>query len=332
MAAVAPARSPGVAPTGPPILVCNRPAAPTGPGAIVNEQVAAQIVAAGRLAYVATAAEAAAAAPGATILLRGSARFYQDLLRSLARRTNRPRVVLWHLEPLPPPVGAPFATGLPSLRELVKIALRDDRVTDPRVNLRDLVRHVGVVDVVAATSRAKVETLAEHGIPAVFAPLGAPELVECGCERDIDVLFVGDLRLPRRRRALRRLRRAGLQVATYGDWSQRGLWGEERERVLCRTRVMLNISRHPGNQAGGRLLLGMRHGVVVVSEPIYRPEPFVPGVHYAEAALGEIPDVVRRLLADDEARGELARAARELCLQETEARAVARLLEAVDAA
>ncbi len=300
---------------------------------MADERIAALIAGAGREAHAATVAEAAAAEPGATVLLRGSARFYLGLLRALAHRRSRPRVVLWHLEPLPLPAAAPYGVGRLSLRELAKIALRDERVTDPRVSLRDLVRYVerGVIDAVVATSRAKVETLAERGIDAALVPLGSQPLVDCSTERDLDALFLGDLNVPRRRRAVRQLRRAGLEVATYGAWSRRGLWEDEREQVLCRTKVMLNLSRYPGDLAGSRLLLAMRHGAAVVSEPVYRPDPYVPGVHYVEATLAEMPDAVRGLVEDGARRRELIEAGRERCLRYTERDAVARLLEAVDA-
>lgn len=288
---------------------------------------------AGRDARVATVADAAAAERHAVLLLRGSARFYDGLLRALGERTSRPRVVLWHLEPLPLPTPAPYGRlGPPSVRELAKIALRDSRVTDPRVALRDLVRHYrrGVIDAIVATSLAKVETLAEHGIQAAFVPMGSQPLVDCVGERDLDAVFVGDMRVPRRRLAVWRLRRAGLDVAAYGAWSSRGLWGDERKRVLCRTRIMLNLSRYPGNHAGSRLFLAMRHGAVVVSEPMYRPDPYVPGVHYVEATLNEMPGAVRALLDDEERRSEIAEAGRELCTRHTEAGAVMDVLAALD--
>jgi hypothetical protein len=332
VAAAAASRKTGAEHLDGPVLVCIRPSGPTGQGAEVEERIAAHNLAAGREAQAATVAEAAAAGPEATLLLRGSARFYNRLLRALGERTSRPRVVLWYLEPLPLPATAPFGVGLPSIRELTKVALRDTRVIDPRVGLRDLVRHVrgGVIDAIVATSLGKVETLAEHGIPASFVPMGSQPLVDCGGERDLETVFVGDIRVPRRRLAVWRLRRAGLDLRVHGAWSRRGLWGDERERVLCRTRVMLNVSRYPGNHAGSRLFLAMRHGAVVVSEPMYRPDPYVPGVHYVEATIDEMLDAVRGLLEDEARRNEIAQAGRELCLRHTEAGAVMQVLAALD--
>ena len=49
-----------------------------------------------------------------------------------------------------------------------------------------------------------------------------------GIERDIDVLFLGEMRAPGRRRAVRRLRRSGIHVEAMGDYRNPSLWGEKR--------------------------------------------------------------------------------------------------------
>ena len=70
---------------------------------------------------------------------------------------------------------------------------------------------------------------------------------------------------------------------------------------MNRTRIFLNVSRQPGQFSGERLVIGMANRALVLSEPIYRPTPFVPGVHYLEAALDSWPELVESLLADEEA-------------------------------
>jgi hypothetical protein len=179
---------------------------------------------------------------------------------------------------------------------------------------------------------AQAETLAEHGVHADVVPIGsgARHCVDLGLERDIDVLFLGALEVPRRRRVVRRLRRAGLEVRAVGGWEKPEFWGDERAKLLNRTRILLNIGRFPGQMSGHRLVLGMGAGALVLSEPIHRPEPFVPGRHYVSATLEEIPAVAKRLLGDDEAREEIARCGRDLvCTELTMESSLSRLAESL---
>ena len=51
--------------------------------------------------------------------------------------------------------------------------------------------------------------------------------------------------------------------------------------------------RWPGTMSSGALLL---------SEPVYLPDPYVPGKHYVEAPVDEMAATARRYLEDEEAR------------------------------
>ena len=128
-------------------------------------------------------------------------------------------------------------------------------------------------------------------------------------ERDVDVIFLGDFRLPRRRRILRLLEREGVDVLTLGDYSNPELWGEGRVELMNRVKVALNIPRLEGHLPDVRLVVAMANGALVVSEPLYLPEPYVPGVHYVEAPVdrlgGDDPPLPRgrRRQAADHRRG-----------------------------
>ena len=266
----------------------------------------------------------------------GAPWWYPQATRSLLAMSpsERPRVLLWHTEPLPLPQAAGFPRERRSLREVAKIALRDDRVSDARSNLSRLVvlARAGFPDVVAVPYAAQAETLAEHGLHADVVPIGSGprHCVDLGLERDIDVLFLGALEVPRRRRVVRRLRRAGLDVLAVGGWTKPEFWGHERTKLLNRTRILLNVGRFPGQMSGHRLVLGMGAGALVVSEPIHRPEPFVAGEHFVSAPLEEIPAVARSLLSDEEAREAITRRARTFVRDElTMESSFARLAELV---
>jgi hypothetical protein len=276
------------------------------------------------------------------VFLRGTAGWYPRTVERLAKLPpdQRARVLLWVTEPLPPP----RASGLPpsrlSLRDVAKLVLRDARANDQRTNLRRTLslREAFPDAVVAVTTRAKVETLAERGIDVPLVPLGTryardqPGAVD-PVDRDVDVLFVGDLNVPHRRRALRRLDRAGVNVLARGGWSStHGLWGDERDALLRRTKLLLNISRHPGNYADSRLGLGAVYGAVVVSEPLYGAEPWVAGVHYEEAPLDGLPALIGELLRDDERRARIAAAAGALVREHTMAVSALGLLSLMEEA
>jgi hypothetical protein len=246
--------------------------------------------------------------PDEVLLVWGNAAWHRRRMKALAGtpRRSRPFVVVWHSEPLPLPPSSGFSQQRLHLRELVKIALRDERATDPWTNLRLLcwLATHGLPDLLVVTSQAAAETAALHGLRACVVPVGYDPVFgeDLGVERDIDVLFLGALEVPRRRQALRALRRQGLTVDVCGSWHDPRFWGVQRTELLNRTRIMLNIQRTRGQFSGFRLLLGMANGALVLSEPIYRPEPFVDGVHFVSGSLDEIPALAARYLDDERAR------------------------------
>jgi len=116
------------------------------------------------------------------------------------------------------------------------------------------------------------------------------------------VLFLGDLRVRRRKQILRRLKRDGLHVHAAGSYSDRRYWGEGRTQLLNRAKILLNLPRHSGLLADLRLILGMATGALVISEPVYLPDPYLPGKHYVEAPTEEMAETSQLYLADEEAR------------------------------
>jgi hypothetical protein len=221
---------------------------------------------------------------------------------------RRPAVILWHTEPLPLPAAAGIRLERRHVRELAKIALRDPRRTDPKSNLRALRRLLsqGMPDFLAVSTRERQLFLAEHGIESEFVPLGYdPETHgwDLGLERDLDVLFLGALDVPRRDRVLRFLRRTGVDVRAIGDWNDPACFGEARTALLNRTKILLNLARHPAMLSGARMLLGMANKALVLAEPIYTPDPYRPGVHYVSAELADWPETIAHWLQDHAARG-----------------------------
>jgi len=190
----------------------------------------------------------------------------------------------------------------------------------------------GLPDLLIASTPGRREFLVERGIPAHWVPLGySPSFgYDLGLSRDIDVFFLGDLTIPHRRRMIKRLRRGGVNLLAMGDWSDPACWGENRTRLLNRTKIFLNLQRYPGDLAGQHLILGMANRALVISEPIYNPAPYIPGTHYLSATIEEMPEVIRYYLSHDDERGRIVNEGHHFVTQEvTMARSVARVLELI---
>jgi glycosyltransferase involved in cell wall biosynthesis len=243
------------------------------------------------------------------VLLVGNHGYFprmQGVLRSIPAAA-RPLVAVFHSEPLPPPK----ASGLPrwsslNKSEIKKILLRDWHATDMYTNAVTLRRWTreGLIDVHFATSAEKEEYVKEQGIPCWHVPYGyLPSLgTILGLERTIDVLFLGDTRPRRRRRLLRYLRRQGIDVDVRGNWFDPSLWGESRSRLLNQTKIVVHLQRYPGKVAALRLILALANGALVVAEPCYRPDPFVPGKHFVMTSIEEMPHTIRHYLSHPDER------------------------------
>lgn len=272
------------------------------------------------------------------VWIAGNANWFPRICRQLiaTAKRRRPQVLVWHTEPLPPPRAAGLPRPRLNHREIAKILLRDRRATDVYSNyfrLRSLAR-CGLPDVLAVSTLGRREFLAEHGIHGHWVPMGyhLSHGRDMRLHRDTDTLFLGTLDVPRRRRLLRRLRRDGLDVVTVGSWFDPTTWGDSRNRLLNRTKVLLNLGRYPGELSGLRLILGMANKALVVSEPIYNPAPYVPGTHYVSAELAEMADAVRYYLAHDAERERIADEGHRLVTEEvTLTRSVSRILALIGA-
>ena len=238
-------------------------------------------------------------------------------------KERRPIVAVIMGEPLP----APTASGLPrwsglNLAEIAKILLRDWRATDIYTNAYNLRRTMneGLADALFVTGGEQEEYAAEQGLDAHRIDYGYHESFGnlIGLDRDVDVLFLGETRQRRRRRLLARLRRDGIDVTVRGSWHKRdgALWGDARTRFLNRTKIVVHIQRYPGKIAAKRLVLAMANGAMVISEPSYRPDPFVEGEHFVSSPIEKMPEVIRYYLNHTEERERITRAGHRLVTQD----------------
>lgn len=249
---------------------------------------------------------------GRVLIVNGTIQWFPRLRRQLLREGKPPgtTLVVWHTEPLPPPRSSGLRWPIPYPRELAKILLRDRRATDVYTNyfrLRQLHRS-GLPDILCVSTRGRVDFLAERGIHAEYVPHGyGPDLGrDLGMERDIDVLFLGETKVLRRRLALLYLQWRGVEVLCRGGWSDLSCWGEARTELLNRTKIFLNVQRFAGEYSGLRFALAAANRAFVISEPMYDSYPFVAGEHYVAATLREMPEAIRHYLVHEEERRRIA--------------------------
>jgi hypothetical protein len=274
--------------------------------------------------------------PTDVVWIWGTASWFPRALRSIAALPpeRRPATVVWHAEPLPPPRAAGIGWPRPTIRELAKIGLRSKRASDVYTNawvLRRLAK-AGLPDVLAVTTGERQAFLAERGLESVRIPYGseAADGHDLGLERDIDVLLLGAPHLRRRERVVAQLRKAGVAVDVRGDYRDPTLWGEERTKLVNRAKIMLSIGRFRGTFAGKRFLIAMSCGALVVSEPLFDPAPYIPGVHFVEASLEDMPAAIDHYLRHEDERRRITDAARVFATTEVTAeQSFSRLLDVV---
>jgi hypothetical protein len=202
------------------------------------------------------------ASPDRIAFLGGNARWHEPVLDRIRQvsREQRPLVIVWHTEPLPLPRETGLSTSPLTVREIAKLVLRDRRINDAPSNARYMHRldEEGVVDLLTVSEKSFQAFLDQEGIASEFIPLGYHRGAghRLNLERDIDVLFLGDQHVRRRKRIIQRLAQEGVAVQAVGDYADPRYWGDSRTELLNRTKVLLNLSRHPGLQNDVRLMIG----------------------------------------------------------------------------
>ena len=262
---------------------------------------------------------------------------------------RRPRLVLWMTEQLSNPAlpgwlahcAAELRAGLERQRLLSR---RCPWVARRALRLRyygDLLwlQRQNLLSVLAIPSAWLAQFLRDRGFAVTQAPLGSDPRwgADLGLTRDIPVLWIGSMGSRHRRRNLERVRAdlgvRGIDVMTIDGRSAPGVFGDERVRLLNRTRIVLNLLRAPWDSNALRFLLAAPNRALVVSEPTLRHHPLRPGTHLVEAPVSRMADAVCRYLADDDARGRIVEAAHRLVTSElTLSHGVAKVMQAAAAA
>jgi hypothetical protein len=268
----------------------------------------------------------------------GTPATYSELLRGGWPARDGCRRIAWIGEPIAPAAGSgglverlassrlvgrlvlPAAVRrLPAPRALTAARGRVRYGKELGLTTRRVVELADDCDEIVLTSRDAARSLAGYGLaaravpfgyePSVHGPLASPESAR---ELPFVSLAHHDALIASRRHA--RLEKLIASEPRLTSWE--GVWGEDRNALLRRTRIVVNVQRVAGTFFGLRLVMAIAAGAVVVSEPMTDPYPFVPGVHFVEAPLDRLLDEARDLLDDEPRRQRIAEAGQALLAAE----------------
>ncbi len=167
------------------------------------------------------------------------------------------------------------------------------------------------IDLLVVSTAAKKVLLGNKNIQNIHIPIGYDRRWgrQMQSERDIDVLFFGNLYSSRRKKILKnvfeKLKKANITLKVVDSHC----YGSRRTELLNRTKIILDISRVPWDYAGLRFLMSMSCGALVVSETVVYPEPYKPNVHFVHGPIEELPDLILYYLNDEIERNKITRSA-----------------------
>jgi hypothetical protein len=135
-------------------------------------------------------------------------------------------------------------------------------------------------------------------------------------DRDIPVLWLGKTGSKRRKRLLMKVRSElsdrGVEMLVIDGVENPYVFGEERTKLLNRTKITINLLREKWDDNTLRYFFAAANYVLVISEPSLPHSPFLPGKHIVEAPLSEFTDKICYYLSHDNERREITASAYEL--------------------
>ena len=169
-------------------------------------------------------------------------------------------------------------------------------------------RRHGLLSVFAVPSQWLAEFLRGRGFEITQAFVGShPSFAaQRSTIRDIPVLWLGTDGSTRRRRNLERitdqLARRGIELTRVDGLRHPPAYGAERARLLSRSKIVLNLLRHPWDSNMLRFILAAPNRALMISEPLLPHYPVRDGIHLVETPLDAMADAVCRYLDDEAAR------------------------------
>ncbi len=267
------------------------------------------------------------------LLLHGPADPIGTMIKRLGIAADIPPLVVWYSEQVPNPkrpawmvrllsrlryaaepwYGEKLAGGGKSRSTSVKMP--PGFVRWRRIGELLALHSMGCLRLVCTFSRTQKDFLEKLGLPAVELPFGHhPDFgTALNLPRDIDILFLGSTSDYRRRRLfpsiLSKFAEKGIPLMIVDGSPERGAYyGDERTRLLNRTKILLNVMKQPWDDPTFRLLLAAANGTLLLSEPVWESSlwGYTPNVHFAACELDRLAETAARYLHDEPARLEMA--------------------------
>jgi len=172
----------------------------------------------------------------------------------------------------------------------------------------------GWIDHMIANTRSKIDFLHKMDIPASFIPFGYHKSMgqDMGLERDIDVLFLGELAYGRRKPIVEHVRDSLKERGIELTIESGNCYGDRRNELLSRAKISLNVPRFNWDIPTIRLFMSIGCGSLVVSEHAGDSTPFVSGEHFVQAPAQDLPDIIEHYVRSDEDRNRVTSNARDL--------------------
>ena len=179
-------------------------------------------------------------------------------------------------------------------------------------------RRTGILSALIVHSEWTAALLRRRGFDVLVPPmmgLSADWGQDLALTRDIPVLWLGKIGSSRRRNLLRQLRadlqQRGLDLYMVDGEENPYIFGDERTRLLNRTRIMVNILREPWDDNSMRYYLAAANGCLIITEPTLPHTRLLRGKHLIEVPVHEMGDTICRYLDNEPERSRIARQASE---------------------
>jgi hypothetical protein len=195
----------------------------------------------------------------------------------------------------------------------------------------------GWLKVFADASEVFARFYSAHGLPARFVPWGSVPAwyADLRLERDIDVLWMGNLRTRRRTALLAQIRaelaRAGYTMYVADDRENPYIYGEARTRLLNRAKITLSLlaqAKHDNIFHVRFQMAAPNRSLLVTERELPHCPMMVEGEHYAAAEAEALTGTLLYYLRNEKERAAMVEKAYRLATTRTTMRqSVETLLE-----